>query len=103
MTKLARQIVLIIDNSASMNTREATLSRLESAKQRALKLVDNLRFFDEMMAISCHTQTNYPQPVHQPSEIPTRRDCVNSAHRCEDRFGARIVARLFRDADQHQP
>ena len=69
MTKLARQIVLIIDNSASMNTREATLSRLESAKQRALKLVDNLRFIDEMMVISCDTQPIIHSPFtnHQKS------------------------------------
>ena len=69
MTKLARQIVLVIDNSASMNTREATLSRLESAKQRALKLVDNLRFIDEMMVISCHTQPIIHSPFtnHQKS------------------------------------
>ena len=69
MTKLAHQIVLIIDHSASMNTREATLSRLESAKQRVLKLVDNLRFIDEMMAISCDTQPIIHSPFtnHQKS------------------------------------
>ena len=69
MTKLARQIVLIIDHSASMNTREEALSRLESAKQRALKLVDNLRFIDEMMVISCHTQLIIHSPFtnHQKS------------------------------------
>ena len=69
MTKLARQIVVIIDNSASMNTREETLSRLESAKLRALKLVDNLRFIDEMMVISYHTQPIIHSPFtnHQKS------------------------------------
>ena len=69
MTKLARQIVVIIDNSASMNTREETLSRLEAAKQRALKLVDNLRFIDEMMVVSCHTQPiiHCPFTNHQKS------------------------------------
>ena len=69
MTKLARQIVLIIDHSASMNTRGETQTRLESAKERALKLVDNLRFIDEMMVISCHTQPIIHSPFtnHQKS------------------------------------
>lgn len=69
MTKLARQMVLIIDHSASMNTRGDTQTRLESAKERALKLVDNLRYIDEMMVISCHTQPIIQSPFtnHQKS------------------------------------
>ncbi len=69
MTKLARQMVLIIDHSASMNTRGDMQTRLESAKERALKLVDNLRYIDEMMVISCHTQPIIQSPFtnHQKS------------------------------------
>ncbi|MDE0183941.1 MAG: VWA domain-containing protein [Candidatus Poribacteria bacterium] len=69
MTKLARQMVLIIDHSASMNTRGDTQTRLESAKERALQLVDNLRYIDEMMVISCHTQPIIQSPFtnHQKS------------------------------------
>lgn len=69
MTKLARQMVLIIDHSASMNTRGDTQTRLESAKERALKLVNNLRYIDEMMVISCHTQPIIQSPFtnHQKS------------------------------------
>ena len=69
MTKSARQIILILDRSASMNARDDTLSRLESAKQGALRMVDNLRFIDEMMVISCHTQPIIHSPFtnHQKS------------------------------------
>ena len=69
MTKSARQIILIIDRSASMNALNDTVSRLESAKQRALQMVDNLRFIDEMMVISCHTQPLIHSPFtnHQKS------------------------------------
>ena len=69
MTKSARQIILIIDRSASMNATDGTLSRLESAKQQALRMVDNLRFIDEMMVISCHTQPVIHSPFtnHQKS------------------------------------
>ncbi|MBI1928660.1 VWA domain-containing protein [Candidatus Poribacteria bacterium] len=65
MTKSARQIILIIDRSASMNSidaSETSLSRLESVKQKSLKIVDSLRFIDEMMVISCH---NHPL-IHSP-------------------------------------
>ena len=69
MTKSARQVILIMDRSASMNTVDGTLSRLESAKQDALRMVDNLRFIDEMMVISCHTQPIIHSPFtnHQKS------------------------------------
>lgn len=69
MTKSARQVILIIDRSASMNAVDGTLSRLESAKQQALRVVDNLRFIDEMMVISCHTQPVIHRPFtnHQKS------------------------------------
>ena len=69
MTKSARQIILIIDGSASMNAVDDTVSRLESAKQQALHMVDNLRFIDEMMVISCHTQPVIHSPFtnHQKS------------------------------------
>ena len=69
MTKSARQMILIVDHSASMNALDGTFSRLESAKQRALQMVDNLRFIDEMMVISCHTQPVIHSPFtnHQKS------------------------------------
>ena len=76
MTKSARQIILIVDHSASMNALDGTVSRLESAKQEALRMVDNLRFIDEMMVISCHIQPVIHSPFtnHQKS----LRDAIES-------------------------
>lgn len=69
MTKSARQIILIIDRSASMNAIDGSISRLESAKQNSLRMVDGLRFMDEMMVISCHVQPVIHSPFtnHQKS------------------------------------
>ena len=69
MTKSARQVILIIDRSASMNAVNDAVSRLESAKQQALNMVDSLRFIDEMMVVSCHTQPIIHSPFtnHQKS------------------------------------
>lgn len=73
ITKAARHVILIIDHSASMNALEspdekqesnaaASNSRLESAKERALRMVEGLRFMDEMMVISCHTKPTIHSP-----------------------------------------
>ena len=80
ITKSARHVILIIDHSASMNALEtseeesessqsASNSRLESAKQRALRMVEGLRFMDEMMVISCHAKPTIHSPFtnHQKS------------------------------------
>ena len=68
ITKSARQLILIVDHSASMNavlnfdpedSEDAwpeTESRLDSAKETALQIVQGLRFMDEMSVISCHTR-----------------------------------------------
>ena len=72
ITKSARQLVLIIDQSASMNAIEADtdgLTRLEIAKESALRTVDGLRFMDEMTVISSHTRPiiHIPFTNHQKS------------------------------------
>ncbi len=71
ITKSARQIILIIDHSASMNvvTDTAGTSRLTAAKERALHMVDGLRFIDEIMVMSCHTRPIIHSPFtsHQQS------------------------------------
>ncbi len=63
ITKSARQLILIVDRSASMNAilnfdpeNPETESRLDSAKETALQIVQGLRFMDEMSVISCHTR-----------------------------------------------
>ncbi|MEO6808388.1 MAG: BatA and WFA domain-containing protein [Isosphaeraceae bacterium] len=43
-----RRIVLIVDNSASMNANDVKPDRLERARQEGLRIIDALRFTDEM-------------------------------------------------------
>src|SRR6476620_7115364 len=44
----ARRVVLVLDNSASMNATDVAPSRLAAAKELALKAIDGLRHRDEM-------------------------------------------------------
>ena len=89
ITKSARQVVLIIDHSASMNTVEEPegITRLESAKQHALRTVESLRFMDTMTVMSSHKRplihtpfTNHQkslrEAIHaiQPTDIGTDLD-----------------------------
>ena len=72
ITKSARQLVLIIDQSASMNAIEEGTdgrTRLAVAKEHALRSVDGLRFMDEMTVISSHTRPiiHIPFTNHQKS------------------------------------
>jgi hypothetical protein len=48
----ARRIVLVVDNSASMNAGDLLPSRLEAAKAEGRRLIDGLRLGDEL-AIAC--------------------------------------------------
>lgn len=54
----ARKLVLVVDNSASMNAADGPdgVSRLAKAKEDALALIEGLRFRDEMAIISAGTQ-----------------------------------------------
>src|SRR5436190_1851588 len=52
----ARRLVLVIDNSASMNAADVKPSRLASVKQEALRIIDALRFTDEMAVIAAGTE-----------------------------------------------
>ena len=48
----ARRIVLVIDNSASMNAAHGTGSRLDEAKRQARNLISGLRLRDQMAIVS---------------------------------------------------
>ena len=79
ITKSARQLVLIIDQSASMNAIEEETdgrTRLASAKESALRTVDGLRFMDEITVISSHTRPviHIPFTNHQKS----LREAINA-------------------------
>ncbi len=47
-----KNVILIIDSSASMQTSEDDGSRFDQAKSQALKMISNLNQWDKMMAIS---------------------------------------------------
>jgi von Willebrand factor type A domain/Aerotolerance regulator N-terminal len=52
----AKRIVLVVDNSASMNATDGTPTRLAQAKEEGLRIIDALRFRDEMAIIAAGTQ-----------------------------------------------
>lgn len=52
----ARRLVLIVDNSASMNARDETPTRLEAARVEARRVIDGLRLGDELAVIAGGTQ-----------------------------------------------
>ena len=54
----ARRLVLVVDNSASMNASDVApaATRLAKAKEEALKLIDGLRSRDEMAIVAAGTQ-----------------------------------------------
>jgi hypothetical protein len=52
----ARRLVLIVDNSASMNATDVDPTRLDAAKKAAEPLIEGLRFRDELAILSAGTQ-----------------------------------------------
>lgn len=52
----ARRVVLIVDNSASMNAQDAKPTRLAAAKQEGQRLIEALRFTDEMAIIAAGSE-----------------------------------------------
>src|SRR5262249_16714978 len=52
----ARRMVLIVDNSASMNARDVSPSRLDAAKSQGRQVIDGLRPGDELAIIAAGAQ-----------------------------------------------
>lgn len=79
-TRQARKIVLVIDNSASMNATDIKPSRLAQAKSLSHELVTGLRFQDEMAIVSAGTQ---PQVIcgltGHPRTLRTAIDAILAA------------------------
>ena len=48
----ARQVVLVVDNSASMTALDGVVTRLDEAKRRGARLINGLRFRDRMAIVS---------------------------------------------------
>jgi hypothetical protein len=81
----ARRVVLVIDNSASMNATDVEPSRLARAKELGQRVIDGLRARDEMAIIAAGTQpqvicglTGHQRTLHEQlaavpaSDGPTR-------------------------------
>lgn len=81
----ARRVVLVVDNSASMNATDVAPTRLAAAKQAAARQATALRFHDEMAIVSAGTHprvvcglTNHERTLQaaiegiQPTDGPTR-------------------------------
>ncbi|TXT35116.1 MAG: hypothetical protein FD138_1506, partial [Planctomycetota bacterium] len=51
-TRQLRRIVLIVDNSASMNATDVSSSRLVAAKAEALRVIGGMRFRDELAVVA---------------------------------------------------
>src|SRR5262249_42185799 len=52
----ARRVVLVVDNSASMNATDAAPSRLAKVKEEAHRVIQGLRAHDEMAIVTAGTQ-----------------------------------------------
>ena len=52
----ARRLVLVVDNSASMNADDVKPSRLAKAREEGYRIIDALRFTDEMAIVAAGTQ-----------------------------------------------
>ena len=52
----ARRLVLVVDNSASMNASDVLPSRLEAAKAEGRRLIDGMRLGDELAIIAAGPQ-----------------------------------------------
>ena len=54
--RVARRVVLVVDNSASMNAEDAKPTRLAAAKKEGQRLIEGLRFTDEMAIIAAGSE-----------------------------------------------
>lgn len=108
MTKSARQLILIIDHSASMNAvlnlnpdDSSSESRLDSAKQEALQMVKGLRFMDEMTVMSFHTRPIIHTPFtnHQ----KTLREAIESIEPTDIETALQPAVDLAFDVAQTKP
>jgi hypothetical protein len=54
----ARRLVLVVDNSSSMNANDVTPSRLEAAKAEGRQLIEGMRLGDELAIIAAGARTH---------------------------------------------
>ena len=71
----ARRIVIVVDNSASMRAIDITPTRLDAAKIAALRIVDGLRFRDEVAIVLAGSTPEVV--VGMTGHAPTLREAIN--------------------------
>ena len=93
----ARRVVVIVDNSASMQAADVRPSRLDAAKEKAVRLVDGLRFGDEMAVVIAgeHPAVAIGMSAHAPTikrtiEAIGSTDCPTAIQPAID-LGRRLI------------
>jgi von Willebrand factor type A domain/Aerotolerance regulator N-terminal len=77
----ARRVVLVVDNSASMNASDVKPSRLAAAKAEGLRLIDGMRLGDELAIIAAEAQ---PRVACGPTDHQrTLRTALESIEACD--------------------
>jgi hypothetical protein len=72
----ARRLVLVVDNSSSMNANDVSPSRLEAAKGEGRRLIEGMRLGDELAIIAAGARTHV---ICGPTDHErTLRDALNS-------------------------
>lgn len=89
-----RTIVLVIDNSLSMNYRTSDRTRLDAARQQALAILDDVRAGDEVAVIAANDRAqmligeptvNYASARQAVEGIQQRNSAPISGRRCAKR------------------
>lgn len=74
----ARRVVVVLDHSASMQATDVHPSRLEAAKNSALKIVDGLRYGDQMAILQTGSTPNVV--IGMTDHLPTLRRSIGSVN-----------------------
>ena len=80
----ARRLVLVVDNSASMNASDVRPSRLEAAKAEGRRLIDGMRLGDELAIIAAGAAAAGRLRADRPPAHASRRPRFDHAERRTD-------------------
>ena len=72
----ARRVVLVIDNSASMQATDVEPTRFEAATKRAIELADALRFRDEMAIVLAGSRPDVL--LGMSGHVPTLKESIRT-------------------------
>ena len=89
-----RRIVLVVDNSASMEATDVSPSRLAVAKETALRLVKSLRACDEMAVLCCGVVPGVSStPTSDPASLRAAIESIGETHGPSKMFDTLALAR----------